>query len=190
MKTFLKIFGILLLALVVGGLILPSHINVQRSILIKAPSDAVHAYVNDLEKWPSWSPWMTMDESIKTTLGDIHQGVGASQSWTSVSGNGRIKLTESSVDTGIVYEMAFEGDPTLYQAGFRYENVSDGTRVTWYMSGDMQPIIIGSYFALLMDSFIGETFAAGLENLKKQVEEDVPLLDGQELEPADNHSGG
>jgi len=176
MKTFLKFFGILLLSFVVVGLVIPNHINIQRSIEIKAPSEAVHAFVNDLEKWPSWSPWMKMDDSIKTTLGDIHQGVGASQSWTSISGNGTIKLTGSSAKDGIEYLMAFEGEPTQYQAGFNYQSEAGSTLVTWYMTGDMKPIIIGNYFALIMDSLIGPTFDQGLQSLKQQVEADVPLM--------------
>jgi len=176
MKTFLKFFGILLLSFVVVGLIIPSQINIKRSIEIKAPTKAVHAYVNNLEKWSSWSPWMTMDDSIVTTLGDIHQGVGASQTWTSISGNGSIKFTHSSVEKGIVYAMSFEGDPTQYKAGVSYQSLPGSTQVTWYMSGDMKPIVIGSYFALIMDSFIGATFEQGLKNLKAQVEADVPLM--------------
>jgi len=166
MQTFLKIFGIFLLILVVVGIIIPNKVNVRRSIEINASLETIHANTNQLENWPLWSPWVEQDPSIKTILGDIHQGVGASQTWTSASGNGTIKFTESSPRQGIVYEMTFEGDPTLYLAGLSYQINGDKVLVTWYMTGEMKPIIIGNYFSLLMDSLVGDSFALGLEKLK------------------------
>jgi len=170
MKTFLRFFGVFLLSVVVVGLIIPNNIDVRRSVEIDAPVQVVHQYVSDLEQWSNWSPWLALDPSIKITFGDIRKGVGASQSWQGASGNGQMMITESSLEKGIVYQVSFEGDSTRYQAGLSYQQKGSKTLVTWYMTGAMEPIIIGNYFSLLMDSLIGESFTMGLSQLKTLAE--------------------
>lgn len=170
MKTFLKIFGVILVLIIVVGLFLDNKIDVRRQVEINASAEQVHQYVNNLEKWPEWIPWIEMDPSMKTVLGEKTSGVGASQSWHGQSGSGSLTFTHSSVTDGVVYDMSFEGDPTAYVAGLKYDEQNGKTIVTWYMQGEMQPIIIGNYFALLMDGFIGDSFASGLDKLKTAVE--------------------
>jgi len=170
MKTFLKVFAIILVVIILVGLFLDNKINITREIEIQASPQEIHRYISDLNQWTHWNPWVEMDPTIKTTIGEVSSGVGASQSWTGESGSGALTLTESSVDGGIVYSMTFDGDPAVYMAGMRYSPTSNGTRVTWYMTGEMQPIIIGNYFSLIMDSLVGPSFETGLANLKKVVE--------------------
>lgn len=173
MQTFLKIFGIILAIFVVVGLILPNQIEIKREIEINASSDVIHEYVNNLDNWPKWSPWLELDPTIQTTIGNVHQGVGASQSWQGSSGGGQLTFTDSSVENGVVYDMSFEGDSTVYQAGLSYQLKGSKTLVSWTMTGEMEPIIIGNYFALLMDSLVGDSFVAGLEKLK-EISESTP----------------
>ncbi|MBV1909979.1 MAG: SRPBCC family protein [Kangiellaceae bacterium] len=170
MNKFLKVFGVICLLVIIIGLIIPNEVDVRRSVTINASNEQIHRFTNNLERWPKWSPWIQSDPSIQTTLGEIHSGVGASQSWVSTSGSGQLTLTDSSIDNGIVYDMTFEGDPTVYQAGISYQNNGNNVTVTWYMKGEMKPIIIGNYFALMMDMFIGDSFKQGLEMLKREVE--------------------
>jgi len=170
MNTVLKGFAIICVIVVVVGLIIPNDVDVRRSIEISGTVEEIHQYTNDLEQWPNWSPWITADPSIKTTLGDIHSGIGASQSWIGASGSGQLRLTSSSLDSGIQYDMTFEGDPTVYQAGISYQSKGGSVTVTWYMTGQMKPIIVGNYFSLLMDTFVGDSFEQGLEMLKQVVE--------------------
>ncbi|MGX5200458.1 SRPBCC family protein [Aliikangiella sp. IMCC44632] len=170
MQTFLKVFGGLILLFIVGGLILDNNVNVTRSIEIDASPQEIHAHLNDLEQWPAWSPWHALDPSMKTTLGEITKGVGASQTWTGESGSGGLTFIQSSASEGIAYNMTFEGDSTEYVAGFRYARAGQKTQVTWYMQGKMQPIIIGNYFAQLMDALVGDSFNQGLQQLKRVVE--------------------
>jgi len=173
MQTFLKIFGVFVLIIIVVGLILPNQVNVQRSIEINAPISSIHKFINDLNEWPKWSPWLDEDPSIVAELGPISQGVGASQNWKGTSGSGSLNFTASSVETGIEYDLQFDGDSTTYVAGLSYQSDGYKTTVTWYMSGEMKPIIIGNYFALLMDGFVGDSFKQGLEKLKAIAEEDA-----------------
>ncbi|PCI72336.1 MAG: hypothetical protein COB38_04235 [Gammaproteobacteria bacterium] len=179
MNTFLKVFGGSILLFVVIGLSLSNNINIRRSIEIDAPFSVIHSQVNDLNQWAEWSPWLTMDPTIKTTIGDIQAGVGAHQSWVGQSGAGQLTFTESSENTGVVYDMSFAGDSTVYQAGMSYQESGSKTLVTWYMTGKMQPIIIGNYFAQIMDALMGDSFTIGLEKLKEVSEKAniIPVSD-------------
>ena len=53
----------------------------------------------------------------------------------------------------------------------KYYRMEDGdTRVTWAMSGDMGKSLASGYFALLMDTMVGNMFEKRLKNLKYAVE--------------------
>ncbi|MCI0482383.1 MAG: hypothetical protein L0213_12455, partial [Candidatus Dadabacteria bacterium] len=57
------------------------------------------------------------------------------------------------------------------KSSMRYDRLSDGdTEVTWAMSGDMGKSLTSGYFALLMDTMVGNMFEKGLSNLKSVVE--------------------
>jgi uncharacterized membrane protein len=170
MKTFLKIFAFLLVLIAVVGLFLDNKVNVSRQIEVNAAPEMIHAYVADLNQWPKWSPWLELDPTIQTTIGNVSSGVGASQSWVGQSGSGALTIVQSHESDGIVYHLTFDGDSTVYVAGLRYASQGDSTLVSWYMTGEMKPIIIGNYFAQLMDGFIGKDFENGLAKLKQVVE--------------------
>ena len=170
MNMVLKVFGIFVLLLIIVGLILPNDVDVRRSVEIQQSKQVIHEYTNNLERWSDWSPWLAADPTIKTTIGEIKSGVGASQSWVGASGSGKLTITESNPENGIVYDMTFDGDPTVYKAGVSYEDQGASIKVTWYMTGKMKPIIIGNYFAQLMDMLVGSSFQQGLELLKQEVE--------------------
>lgn len=170
MQTFLKIFAGILIILAGIGLVLDNHFVVSRETTINATPEEVHRYVNDLTLWPQWSPWQQMDPSVETTLGNITSGVGANQSWSDQSGGGKLVFTQSSVAKGIQYDLTFTGDESVFVSGVTYQQEGAVTRVIWHMEGNMQPLIIGNYFAQMMDLLVGDSFELGLKNLKSVVE--------------------
>ena len=62
---FVKIIVILLLSIVgaagVIGLFLPDNAKVERSIYVKSRASIVYDLINDLNQWPTWSPWHQID---------------------------------------------------------------------------------------------------------------------------------
>lgn len=170
MQFFLKFFAGLLFIVVLVGLFLDSEFEVSREITINASPAEIHIYVNDLNQWSKWSPWQQIDQSVVTTIGKISSGVGASQSWTDSGGGGQLTFTESSVETGITYDLSFAGDTSKFISSMNYRLEGDQTIVSWSMKGKMEPIIIGNYFAQIMDALVGDNFALGLKNLKRAVE--------------------
>jgi uncharacterized membrane protein len=171
MKTVLKIVGILVLIFVAVGLLLDNSIDVKRQITINAAPQDIHPFVSDLEKWPLWTPWQEMDPTTKTVMGSVHEGVGASQTWTADSGPGELTIVESSPEKGITFDLIFDGSPVAFKSNIKYDWDGKATTVTWRMTGKMEPIIVGNYFAQLMDMFIGPSYEEGLQALKKLAEE-------------------
>jgi len=170
-KTAAVVLIILILTVAVIGLFLPAKYSVERSVVINAAPEKVHKYVGDLNKWNEWAPWKEEDPSMVVTLGEKTSGVGASQSWVGDSGTGALTITESSPDNGISYDLLFDGGTYECTGSIKYYRMEDGdTRVTWAMSGDMGKSLASGYFALLMDTMVGNMFEKRLKNLKYAVE--------------------
>jgi hypothetical protein len=173
-KWLAIVLGVLVLAFIITGFLLPSSYAFQRSVVISASPQQIHEFVGDLQRWPEWTPWYEMEPSIETTYGPTTTGVGASQTWTGESGGGDLMLTQSDPFTGIEYEMSFDGafpsDGTI-----RYEVTPGGTQVTWGMQGEVDNFI-ARYMGLLMESMVGPSFETGLANLKEAAES-MPVMD-------------
>ena len=141
---WLKWTGIVVGGLVViflgVGMLLSSEFHVERSIVIDAPREQIHVLVGDLQRWPDWTPWQEGDPSIVT----------------------------SDASSGVEYEMSFDG--TFPSTGsLSYEADGDETRVTWTMDGELEGVF-QRYFGLMLDSWVGADFEAGLEKLKATAE--------------------
>ena len=176
MKLLKVLVVLLVIAVAVGGLSSTEY-SIERSITIQAPPEAVHAYVGDLTRWPSWAPWDEQHDDIQTTYGDKTTGVGAHQSWTSAEGSGELTFTRCDVQTGIAYDMAFimdEDTRVPAHSAMTYKPAAGGgTEVVWSMSGDWKgatPPIVDGWMQILSPLFLGGMFDDGLTKLKTVVE--------------------
>ena len=68
LKTLIVVLIVLIIAFVVIGLMLPTNFLVSRSIVIDAPASKIHSNLNDLNKWPEWSPWEENDPNLEVTM--------------------------------------------------------------------------------------------------------------------------
>jgi hypothetical protein len=173
-KLLMFILALVVIAAAVG-FVAPTEYELARSVTIDAPPAAVHVYLGDLAKWPEWSPWEANDPSVKTTLGAQTTGVGASQTWTSESGDGELTFTACDPATGVAYDMMFimEDKRAPASAIMSYKVVDGGTEVTWSMEGDMaefMPPVFAGLMQLMSGLFIGSDFDQGLAALKTKVE--------------------
>lgn len=171
LKKFTITLGSLFLITLVMGFVLSNEYEVERSIEINAPVETVHQYVNDLSKWPLWTPWQKADPNAKIKMGDKISGEGASQTWEGKDGKGVLTITRSSSDYGIDYDMGFDGAATQTKNHIVYQIKDGKTRVNWIMKGKMPIPVIGAYVALVMDKIAGPMFDSGLHNLKTVVEQ-------------------
>jgi carbon monoxide dehydrogenase subunit G len=179
MMKWVKRIGIGILVLIAAvfllGMMLPSKYDVRRSVVIDAGPERVHEFVSDLRMWEAWMPWTDVDPTIRITYGETTSGVGASHSWSGKSGDGELTFTKSDPDDGVEYDMAFDGGSFASKGQLSYESAGNGTRVTWVMSGDVGGNVLQRYMLLGLDGAMGPMFESGLNKLKAKAEEPPPL---------------
>lgn len=166
--------GIVILLFVVVGLILPTTWHVERSVVINAPPEAIHPWVNSFRKWEQWAAWNNeMDPSRKVDFDGPEEGVGAAMRWQGDKmGRGRIAIAKSDPKLGVWIDEAIESDQVNAHGSITYAAVEGGgTRVTWVDDGDVGMKPIGGYFVGMLEGALGEHFQAGLDKLKRAIEE-------------------
>ncbi len=165
---------LVLLFLAIAGLLLPKEYNVEQSITVDSIAIEIHPYVNDLRQWPKWSPWQKGEQAIKIFYGNVTRGIGATQSWQGPSNKGRLKLTASSPENGIAYDIYFNDRNTPSISAIQYHKLSrDKTRVTWRLHGEVDVPVIGGFIALIISYRTSGMFLSGLQNLKRLVEQET-----------------
>ena len=169
------VIALVILALAVG-LLLPSKTHIERSSEIHATPSAVFAYLNDFRKFNLWSPWAKLDPNTQYTFSGPDQGVGAKMVWQSEHsnvGSGQQQITVSAPDRRVQTALNF-GDMGTAYATFDLVASGANTRVTWSFDQDNGYNILGRYFGLMMNKFIGADYEQGLVNLKSVVESAPP----------------
>jgi hypothetical protein len=149
-------------------MLMSPHYEFERSIVIKASPDAIHAWVGELRKWPEWVPWETTDNNFAEKT----SGVGGSYRWSAEGGDGELTFSAWDAAEGVVYDMAFLGSeaPMKSNGSITYAEEEAGTRVKWRMRGKMDGAILGGWHAAGMDRMVGPMFDLGLAELKRKVE--------------------
>jgi uncharacterized protein YndB with AHSA1/START domain len=175
---FLKklLLGLVVLVVLAAGvgLLLPASAHVERSTTINAPPDAVFAVVNDLRRFNDWSPWAKLDPNTRYTFEGPDSGAGAKMSWSSDNanvGSGSQTILESQPPSQVKLALDF-GDQGQAVAFYRLEPDGSGTRVTWGFDTEFGYNLMGRYFGLMFDKWIGADYEKGLASLKA-------LLEGQ-----------
>jgi Polyketide cyclase / dehydrase and lipid transport len=174
LKTALIVIVVAVVGLLAFAATRPNSFSVQRSAVIKAPPEKIHALINAFTNWPRWSPWEKLDPAMQRTLGGPPAGVGSSYAWSgnSQAGAGRMEITDSQAPGKVVIQLdfikPFEGHNI---AEFTLVPQGDATQVNWRMYGPSPFIskLMGVFVS--MDALIGKDFEAGLANLKAVAEQ-------------------
>ncbi len=171
LKIGISVVAGLILILWGVSLLMTSDYHVQRQIRINAAPEEIFPYINILENWNYWSPWIEQDPQMKIIYEGPPSGVGATQSWQSEKmGSGSLKINEVVENRSIHYVFKINGFNSTSSGMIQLEPESDGTLVTWTDNGDLGPSPLSKYFKLMMNNMIGSDFDTGLKNLKAQVE--------------------
>lgn len=158
---------VVLVLFAVIGMLLPRKVHLERSIDVAAPASVVFDLVDDLRRWPDWTPWnKEADPSLEFTFeGD--RGEGTSYSWKGDEfGTGRLTITKSTPQQGVECEMYFNGEDLPSYSSIQLSPDGDVTTVVWTFDGDMGASPVGRYFGLMMESLLGPDYEKGLSNLK------------------------
>ena len=169
-KVFIVIAGVIVLATVLGFM-LPADYRVERSIVIDAPPQDIYPAVVNLKQWPQWGVWFKRDPKMEIVYGGPDRAIGMKTEWLSeTQGNGQMEITALEHNRKVTYSLYFPEFDMGSVGEFQLIETEQGTRVVWSDSGEVGMNPMDRYFALMMDSFIGPDFEAGLENLKVIVE--------------------
>ena len=167
----LAVVGALALAILIGGVALPSKFSVSRSVTVAAPSDRLYDYVVEPRQWAKWSVWQRRDPAMRVTYSGPPFGMGAKWSWESKQeGSGSMEFTRVEPNRLVAYSLDFP-EFGMHSAGtFTFEAAGSGTRVTWTNAGDIGGNPLKHYLAAAMDHVVGPDFEQGLANLKALAE--------------------
>ncbi len=164
LKNIIIALVVLVAALAVIGLLLPSVSKVQRSAVITAPADVIFDQVNDLKKNEAWSPWK--DPTMKLTYGAVTEGKGAMSSWTSKDmGNGTMTISESVPASSINVDLDFGGMGKAL-ATWTFVPEGDAVKVTEIMTSNAGMNPFKRWMSLASDKMVGPYFERGLASLK------------------------
>jgi uncharacterized protein YndB with AHSA1/START domain len=154
----------------------PATYRVERSIVTTAAAPAVFGYLEDLHKFPEWSPWQELDPAMKVEHSGAEKGAGASYFWSGNDkvGEGRMTITESIPADHVSIKLEFlKPFASTSDTKWNLTPEGDGTKITWSMDGTNS--FMGKVMCVFMDmdKMIGADFERGLAKLK-QVAESAP----------------
>ncbi len=172
LKWFVGIVVVLAIVLIGGAYLLPREVSVARSVQIDAPAEAIFPHVNSLKAAAQWSPWLDRDPDVALTYTGPDEGPGAKLTWASENpqvGNGNQEIVASELGKSVTTALDF-GDMGLATARFDLAETAGTTTVTWSLDTDMGMNPMGRWMGLMMDTWVGADYEAGLANLKALVE--------------------
>lgn len=170
--TTLVILTSLLVALLMGGLLLPENLHIERSIVVRAPAAQVYPYVSDFRLFNQWSPWAKIDKNIEFRYEGAERGLGAIMHWKSQHekvGHGSQKIIQASQDKEVKIVLAIEGMNKAYSQ-FKLSPEQDSTRVLWSFDMYFGFNIPGRIMGFMMIDELIETYDRGLNGMKQILE--------------------
>jgi hypothetical protein len=159
----------LLLAIVVGALIylltLPKSYQVQRSITIARPVEAVFEQVQDFRLWKAWNPWLQYDAATVPSY-DKPTELGGSYSWNSQKiGSGKTTHMAIVPNQSIAQKLEFfKPFKSVADVNWAFKSEGTSTTVTWTMNAGM-PLPMRPFIPM-MTRMIGLDFEFGLGMLR------------------------
>jgi hypothetical protein len=171
--TLLIVGGLVVLAVAVG-LMLPRPFDISRSIVIAAPPERIHPFLDSFRNWPRWSSFDAADPDMVFDTPEPSAGVGARRSWTGrTMGNGSQWIVASDPAKGVTMKLDMTHMEHTFDFAFAPE--AGGTRVTWSDRGEFPSAphwrLLGHLF---IERMLGGMFEQGLASLKRVVEEPAP----------------
>jgi len=172
LERLLTALLVLAAAVIVIGLLLPSHLVVSRSLVIDAPPARVYETINDVRHLGALLPLTAGAGDIVYSYPGPMSGVGARLEWQSAGlgiGAGSLEITAALEDRRIEMQVRPDRDRPALENWLQLQPRDGGTRVEWGMRGDYGWDLIGRYNAVLFDDAIGAQLARGLERLRETV---------------------
>ena len=173
LKRILIVLAGVIAALFGYAALQPSEYTIAREIVVHAAPDAVFPYINDSKLTNEWMPWRDLDPSVQMSFSGPTAGVGSVSSWTSTGkmGVGKAEVFSSTFNQSVKTQLTYTEPMEMSQvAEISLTPTTNGTTVTWKVTGSNN--LIGRVFCLVMnmDKVVGGEFEKGLVKLKTTVE--------------------
>jgi len=172
-KVILLVVIAVIAAVLIYAAAQPDTFQVQRSAVIQATPEKIFPFLNDFNKWQSWSPWEKKDPTMKRSFSGPASGVGAVYGWDGNSevGQGRMTITTSTPSSKVALDLEFlKPFQITNQVEFTLQPEGNGTKVIWVMKGSSPFVAKVMRVFMDMDGMVGKDFETGLINLKAQSE--------------------
>jgi len=170
--ALLVLVGVLLVVILTR----PNTFHVERTAVIHAPADVVFARLEDLHKWPDWSPWEKLDPAMQRTFSGADKGVGAVYAWKGNDkvGEGRMTINEAAAPSKLGLQLEFlEPFASTNRTTFELAPADGGTRVRWAMDGPHNFMSKAMCLVMDMDKQVGGDFEKGLASLDAVAQADA-----------------
>lgn len=171
LRIFTIMLAILAVAAVVTALSLKGKWQVQASQYISAPADKVFPYISTLKKWPEWTVWnQTKYPNLQMSYEGTESGKGAVQIWHDGDDKGVLEIVASEPDHYIEYNLNMNEGLFLMQGRIKLSKASQGTQITWELSGDNGSNLMARLMTLAFKPMIKDDLEGGLANLQQLFE--------------------
>ena len=174
-------------AILILGIIEPKEIVITRSILIKAPKEAIFEQIVNFKKWNNWSPWYKMDSTMKITYAGTDGQPNSSFHWVGAekkTGEGEI-INAGVNGTHMDYQLNIIKPFEKQSHGiFQVQDTNGMSKVTWNLTMNYTFPFNASLAFMNMDKMLGGDFESGLSNMKAYLESHVtaPTVDVIEVD--------
>ena len=139
---FLGVF--LLVVVLLLALFIPNKWRLEEQVVVNAMPEMLFPLFNRPSNWSKWSIWsQEYDESIKLEYGEIEDGLGAVQSWTSDQMSGLFTVVQTSEDESLQLHFALDEHQHIFHAKIELTGLGEQTSVTWttkYVEEGMNPL--------------------------------------------------
>lgn len=167
-----RILGVLALLLgsfLVSGLLLPSQVDVSRSVQIDAPAERIFPYLNDLDAWLHWTPW----GDVASELRGPSSGEGAQRVWDDPRlGSGSLSLVRVVPNQQVDYLVEVEDGAIRFEGVLTVAPNERGSTLTWREIAVLGRNPLLRWIGLTMDRAQGQQMEESLARLKERAESD------------------
>ena len=175
LKKALIVLGILIAIPLILAAFTKKDYAVEKEITINKPNQEVFDYIKSLKNQEKFSKWASMDPNMERIYAGTDGTVGFVAGWKSDNpdvGVGEQEIIAIDDGARIDFELRFkEPFEATDKAYMTTEGIGDNqTKVKWGFTGRMNYPMNFMMVFMDMEELIGNDFAIGLENLKKNLE--------------------
>ncbi|MBK7877094.1 MAG: SRPBCC family protein [Planctomycetes bacterium] len=166
----LVLFGFLLV--LVGATVLAQFQRAdwtsERSLVVPAPPERVHAWLDDLEHWPAI---LAADGGppLAPKYGPKTRGAGADFEAEGPQGKWTLAIVASDVRQGLDYRVGFQGGSNSIDGTVRFAAEAGGTRVTLHEGGEVGWGPIERFLRGMIEKGHAEELGRRLERLAREL---------------------